>query len=148
MLQLFRLFLRQILGRSADAPLTPDEQLTNAVRNKNLVLARLALKQGANPDGPPPNTQEFTPLILAIIRHDEDMVQTLLGAGANPHKPDALGFTPLAWTMLSNFKDIPEMDKPAALRISTLIDQACRNWQGQRPGPPPAQPGPQARYPH
>ena len=62
------------------------EALVKAVLYNNVPRARLALCRGANPES---MDETHTPVLhLALERCDDDMIQLLLKAGANPHNID------------------------------------------------------------
>jgi ankyrin repeat protein len=84
--------------------------LSAAVKAKNTSLVTLLLKEGASPSAKASSGE--SPLTVAIINRDDDMIQTLLDAGATPADEEAFlaglehhrrGFDVLVQSFFSEF---------------------------------------------
>lgn len=86
--------------------MNPNRELFAAARSGNIAQAQQALKDGANIKAQNPGG--FTPLYQAVRSRDKDMVQFLLGNGAQEsiNQPNSLGLTPLFEAVRSGNKDI------------------------------------------
>jgi len=70
-----------------------DEQLIEAVSNKDLEKAKFCLSNGANPNAEEQSLGSV--LALAVYATDQDMIDLLLSYGADPNKENLWGETPL-----------------------------------------------------
>jgi uncharacterized protein len=84
--------------------------LTEATVLGNADNAQALLKAGANVNVTV-SSWKYTPLFLAIIQNNPDLVKTMLAKGADVNAKDSTGSTPLMWAAYS------EVDDPSILKM-------------------------------
>src|SRR5262245_5929238 len=108
---------RNLQGQMPD--FTPRTRLLGALMHNDTNEAKRLLREGADPNEG--GFGGFSPLLLAIVRQDLELVRIMAAKGANLNFRDPTGSTPLMWAAFNESGDPKLIEELLKLGTDPLV---------------------------
>jgi ankyrin repeat protein len=117
-----------LVGCRRSPPASGNDALFEAIRKTDAAAARSALDQGADINAR--NLSGRTPLMMAAVTRNLELVKTLLARKADVNATDSTGMTALMWAAFGGDPAIVQalLDAGADAKARDFNDETARQW--------------------